>query len=59
MSQGDFKKLFGVLFTAFIIIVMFVFLLVGISDKLSIVATVILIVTPLIIRYLFYKVIRI
>jgi hypothetical protein len=38
---------------------MFVFLLVGISDKLSIVATVILIVTPLIIRYLVYKVIRI
>jgi hypothetical protein len=55
MSQINFKKLFGVLFTAFIIIIVLIFLLVSISQKASIVTTVILILIPLAIRYIFYK----
>jgi hypothetical protein len=55
MSQINFKKLFGILFTAFIIIIVLIFLLVSISQKASIVITVILILIPLAIRYIFYK----
>jgi hypothetical protein len=55
MSQVNFKKLFGMLFTAFIIIIVLLFLLVSISQKASIAITVILIIVPLAIRYIFYK----
>ena len=55
MSQINFKKLFGILFTAFIIIIVLIFLLVSISQKANIVITVILILIPLAIRYIFYK----
>jgi len=55
MSQANFRKLFGLLFTAFIIIVVLVFLLVSISQKASITTTIILVGIPLAIRYIFYK----
>jgi hypothetical protein len=59
MSQANFKKLFGILFTAFIIIIVFLFLLVSISQKAGIATTIILVVVPLAIRYIIYKFIRI
>ena len=59
MSQINFKKLFGILFTAFIIIIVLIFLLVSISQKASITTALILIITPLAIRYLFYKVTKV
>jgi hypothetical protein len=55
MSELNFKKLFGILFTAFIIIIILVFLLVSISQKASIATIVILVGIPLAIRYIFYK----
>ena len=55
MSQINFKRLFGVLFTTFIIIIVLFFMSIAISEKLSIGTAVILIVTPLVIRYVFYK----
>ena len=55
MSQVNFKKLFGMLFTAFIIIIVLIFILVSISQKASISTTIILIIVPLAIRYIFYK----
>jgi len=55
MSQINFKRLFGVLFTVFIIIIVLVFMLIAISEKLSIGTAVVLVVTPLAIRYVFYK----
>jgi hypothetical protein len=55
MSELNFKKLFGILFTAFIIIIVLVFLLVSISQKVSIATIVILVGIPLAIRYIFYK----
>jgi hypothetical protein len=56
MSQVNFKRLFGVLFTVFIIIIVLVFILIAISEKLSIGTAVVLFVTPLAIRYVFYKI---
>jgi hypothetical protein len=55
MSELNFKKLFGILFTAFIIIIVLVFLLVSISQKVSIATIVILVGIPLAIRYIFYE----
>jgi hypothetical protein len=55
MSQVNFKKLFGMLFTAFIIIIVLLFILISISQKANIATTVILIIVPLAIRYIFYK----
>ena len=55
MSQVNFKRVFGILFTAFIIIIVLVFLLVSISQKASIVTTLILVIIPLSTRYVFYK----
>jgi hypothetical protein len=55
MSQVNFKKLFGMLFTAFIIIIVLIFILISISQKANIATTVILIIVPLAIRYIFYK----
>ena len=55
MSQVNFKKLFGLLFTAFIIMVVLLFLLVSMSQKANITTTIILIVVPLSITYIFYK----
>jgi hypothetical protein len=55
MSQVNFKKLFGLLFTAFIIMVVLLFLLVSMSQKANITTTIILIVVPLAITYIFYK----
>jgi hypothetical protein len=59
MSQINFKKLFGILFTAFIIIIVFLFLLVSISQKAGIVTTIILVGVPIAIRYVIYKFIHI
>jgi hypothetical protein len=47
MSQINFRKLFGILFTAFIVIIVIVFLLVSISQMASITTTIILVVVPL------------
>jgi hypothetical protein len=55
----NFKKLFGILFTAFIIIIVFLFLLVSISQKADILTTIILVVVPIAIRYVIYKFIHI
>jgi hypothetical protein len=58
MSQMNFKKLFGILFTAFTIIIV-LFLLVSISQKADILTTIILVVVPIAIRYVIYKFIHI
>ena len=55
MSQVNFKKLFGILFTAFIVIIVLLFFLVSVSQKASIATTIILVVVPLAIRYIIYK----
>jgi hypothetical protein len=55
MSQINFKKLFGILFTVFIVIVVLLLLIVSLSQKASIATTIILVVVPLGIRYIFYK----
>ena len=55
MSQINFKKLFGILFTAFTIMVVLLLLLVSISQKASIATTIILVIVPLAVRYIFYK----
>jgi hypothetical protein len=55
MSQIDFRRLFGILFTIFIIIWTLFFLIVIIADKQSMVAAIILITLPLLIRYIVYK----
>jgi hypothetical protein len=55
MSQLNFRKLFGMLFTSFIIIIVLIFMLVSISQKVSIATAIILVVVPLAIRYSIYK----
>ena len=59
MSQINFKKLFGILFTAFIVIIVLLFLLVSLSENAGIATTIILVVVPLAIRYIIYKFIHI
>jgi hypothetical protein len=59
MSQVNFKKLFGMLFTSFIIIIILIFLLASISQNASITTTIILVVVPLAIRYIIYRFARI
>jgi hypothetical protein len=59
MSQIDFKRLFGILFTVFIFMWVSFFILVVMAVKQSIVESTILIILPLIIRYLIYKLIKI
>jgi hypothetical protein len=55
MSHTDFKKLFGTFFTAFIVIIMLIFLLISIYQKANILTTLILIIIPLGIRYAIYR----
>jgi len=55
MSQINFKRLFGILFTVFIIIIVLFFMSIAISEKLSIGAAVVLVLTPLAIRYVFHR----
>jgi ACR3 family arsenite efflux pump ArsB len=59
MSRLNFRKFFGILFTAFIIIIVLAFLLVSISEKTSVATTLILVGIPLVIRYIFYKLAKI
>ena len=55
MAQVNFKKLFGVLFTAFIIMIVLIFLIIIISQTINIVTALVLVVIPLAIRYIFYR----
>ena len=55
MSQINFKKLFGILFSVFIVITVALFLLVSISQEASIAITIILVLIPLAVRYVVYK----
>jgi hypothetical protein len=55
MSQVNFRKLFGLFFTAFIVIIVLLFLLVSISQKVSITTTIVLVAVPSAIRYIIYK----
>ena len=59
MTLIDFRRLFGILFTTFILISVFIFLIVVIAEKLSIITATILIIIPLIIRYVFYTITKI
>ncbi len=59
MTLIDFRRLFGILFTTFILILVFIFLIVVIAEKLSIITASILIIIPLVIRYVFYAITKI
>ena len=59
MTLIDFRRLFGILFTTVILILVFIFLIVVIAEKLSIITASILIIIPLIIRYVFYTITKI
>jgi len=54
MAQINFRRLFGILFTTFILIFAVIFAIVALTEKLSILTASILIIIPLIIRYVFY-----
>ena len=54
MTQINFRQLFGILFTTFILILVFIFAIIAITEKLSIIAASILIIIPLAIRYVVY-----
>lgn len=59
MSQIDFRRLIGILFTTFIFLWIFFFILIVIAARQSMGTAAILIILPLIIRYLIYKLIKI
>jgi hypothetical protein len=59
MTLIDVRRLFGILFTTFILILVFIFLIIVIAEKLSIITASILIIMPLIIRYVFYTITKI
>jgi|GEM_PF-900493 hypothetical protein len=59
MTLIDFRRLFGILFTMFILILVFIYLIVVIAEKLSIITASILIIIPLVIRYVFYTITKI
>jgi hypothetical protein len=54
MTQIDFRRLFGILFTTFIFILVFIFAIIAITGKLTIISASILIIIPLAIRYAVY-----
>ena len=54
MTQMNFRQLFGILFTTFILILVFIFAIIAITEKFSIIAASILIIIPLAIRYAVY-----
>ncbi|MGC1929509.1 MAG: hypothetical protein WA667_11080 [Candidatus Nitrosopolaris sp.] len=54
MAQINFRRLFGILFTTFILIFVFIFTIIALSGKLSFITASILIIVPLIIRYVVY-----
>ena len=59
MTPINFRQLFGILFTTFILILVFIFAIIAITEKLSIFAASILIIMPLAIRYAVYASIKI
>jgi hypothetical protein len=59
MIQINFRQLFGMLFTTFILILVFIFAIIAITEKLSIIAASILIIMPLAIRYAVYTLTKI
>ena len=59
MTQINFRQLFGILFTTFIVILVFIFTVIAIAEKLSITAASILIIIPLAIRYAVYTLTKI
>jgi hypothetical protein len=54
MTQINFRQLFGILFTTFILILVFISAIIAITEKLSIIAASFLIIMPLAIRYAVY-----
>jgi len=50
----NFRRLFGILFTTFIFILVFIFAIIAITEKLTIASAPILIIIPLAIRYAVY-----
>jgi hypothetical protein len=59
MTQINFRELFGILLTTFILIVVIIFAVIAIAEKLSIIAASILIFIPLAIRYAVYTLTKI
>jgi len=59
MTLIDVRRLFGILFTTFILILVSIFLIIVMAEKLSIITGSILIIMPLIIRYIFYTITKI
>jgi len=51
MTQINFRQLFGILFTTFILILVFIFAIIAITEKLSIITASILIIMPLDMRF--------
>ena len=54
MTQINFRRLFGILFTTFIFVIVFIFTIIAIAEKLTIASASILIIIPLAIRYAVY-----
>lgn len=54
MTQINFRRLFGILFTTFIFILVFIFAVIAITENLTIISASILIIIPLAIRYAVY-----
>jgi hypothetical protein len=59
MTQINFRRLFGILFTTFIFILVFIFAIIAITEKLTITSASILIIIPLAIRYAVYTLTKI
>jgi hypothetical protein len=59
MTQINFRQLFGILFTTFILILVFIFAIIAITEKISIIAASIMIIIPLAIRYAVYTLTKI
>ncbi|MGC2574662.1 MAG: hypothetical protein WA364_24375 [Candidatus Nitrosopolaris sp.] len=59
MTQINFRLLFGILFTTFIFILVFIFAIIAITEKLTITSASILIIIPLAIRYAVYSLTKI
>jgi len=59
VAQINFRRLFGILFTTFILILVFIFVVLAIAQKLSLITALILIIVPLIIRYVFHTITKI
>jgi hypothetical protein len=54
VAQINFRRLFRIPFTALMLILVFIFAIIAVAERLTVITPTIMITIPLVIRYVFY-----